>query len=354
MEGDRAGLFPSAARMAAGLAEPVYRFFVNRRNFQYNIGARQQFVLPRPVISIGNLSTGGTGKTPVVAFVCRELLKAGHKPAVLMRGYKAEAGRKGDEQLELEGLLGASVPVIANPDRVAGAQKALDLFPDITVFVLDDGFQHRRVKRNFDLVLVSATQGLSGGHVLPRGMLREPPENIDRAHLVLLTRVDQVAPERLARVEAEVCKHWHGSKITPPLRCEHKPTEVVGSGGELLSTEALANRRVFAVAGTAEPSAFEHTLRTLGAQVIGKQWFPDHHAYTPADWADVGRSARTLGADLVVTTGKDAVKVRDFGLPSGLEVLTLRIAVEFAPDDARRLMDCILAFLKHPPSPPSP
>lgn len=339
MEGEKPGLVPSLARSVASAVEPVYRHFVDRRNRQYDIGRREVIRLDRPVISIGNLSTGGTGKTPVVAYLARLLASEGNKPAVLTRGYKSKPGEKGDEQLELESLLGPNVPVVANPNRVAGARAALDARPDLTHFLLDDGFQHRRVHRDLNIVLVSATQGLSGGHVLPRGLLREPPESLRRASVLLLTKVDQAPGPLLARLERTLDVYAPG---VLRLRCRHVPTEVLGSGGERMTTAAINGKRLFAVAGTGQPDSFERTLASLNVDLVGRRWYPDHHAYTPSDAAQIGRSARTVGADALITTGKDATKLTPLlPLLAELELLTLHIAIDMSEQDRAALSGLI-------------
>ena len=271
-----------------------------------------------PVISVGNLTAGGTGKTPMVAWLARELIRRGLRPGIVSRGYRkrgqgAETGAgPNDEALELAAALG-DVPHEQNPDR---AEAARALLGAVDVIVLDDGFQHRRLARDLDLVLVDATRpwGLAaadGGEpvraLLPRGLLREHPGALARADALCLTRCDQVAAAQLDALERELERSAPG---VPLLRAEHRPVRLreVGPGGAVLGLETLAGASVRLVSGIGHPAAFEATVAGLGATVVEHRRFPDHHAYT-------AEQARALLADpegtraRLITTAKDAVKL---------------------------------------------
>ena len=189
MSGQARGVGATLTRTLLAAAEPAYAGVMTARNRLFDRGAKRIHRLPRPVISIGNLTTGGTGKTPAVQWLVRALQERGHRPGILTRGYRKEAGAASDEEELLRESLG--VPVVANADRVRGAATLLERTPAVTTFVLDDGFQHRRVAREADVVLIDATNPFGYDHVLPRGLLREPVVGLARAHLVILTRVDQ-------------------------------------------------------------------------------------------------------------------------------------------------------------------
>src|SRR5688500_17263566 len=146
VSGDARGASAAAARAGLSLLSPLYGAAVRGRNMAFDRGSRRVVTLPRPVVSVGNLTVGGTGKTPVVAWLCQRLMGAGHRPAVLMRGYKAQPGEKGDEQRLLEELLGPQVPVEADADRVRAAERVVTRFPETSIFILDDAYQHRRVR----------------------------------------------------------------------------------------------------------------------------------------------------------------------------------------------------------------
>ncbi len=251
-----------------------------------------------PVICVGNLTVGGTGKTPMVGWVIEVLKKAGKHPAILTRGY----GR--DEPRLLEKL---GVSVVAEPDRVKGASLAKEKGAD--VLVMDHGFQHLRLARDLDIVLVDATDPWGGGHLLPWGKLREPKEALGRAGAVVITRADQVASEALRLLREEI------TRLAPAALAAEAVHQPVGG-------EDLRGKRVLAVCGIGNPEAFRGTLEGLGAQVTLKA-FPDHHAYTEADVAAVN----ALGAETVVITEKDAVKLEGIPGASIWKKLSIRIAI---------------------------
>ena len=222
-------------------AEPVYSGIMAARNrvFDAGIGVKR---LPRPVVSIGNVTAGGTGKTPVVRWLCEQLRSLGHNPAVLLRGYKSVDGVS-DEQRLLHSLLnppgGAPVIVRANPDRFAGGSDVLRERPGTDVFVLDDGFQHRRLARDFDLVLINAAEPFGFGHVHPRGLLRESLRGLGRADAVLITLADAVAALALEAIESRVRQFhadipiYHASHVLCGFRREDQtlaPKRCVGGG----------------------------------------------------------------------------------------------------------------------------
>ncbi|MEM8875973.1 MAG: tetraacyldisaccharide 4'-kinase [Planctomycetota bacterium] len=273
------------------LASLPYGLAMGVRNGLFDKGIRKQHRLGRPVISVGNLTTGGTGKTPVVAWLAGRLHAAGHVPGVLTRGYGARPGEIADEVAELRELLSDAELVEANPDRVAGAATLLERRPDVTVLLLDDGFQHRRVARDFDLVLLDATNPFGFGHVLPRGHLREPVTGLRRASAVLITKCDLADPPT---------PDFAGPVFTARQRVTVDVPE------PFAAFCGLGNPGAFFASLPVEP----HTTRT----------FPDHHRYTDTD-AD---ALRSIGLPLVCTR-KDAVKLVQFDLPLHIAELSLDV-----------------------------
>lgn len=303
------------------------------RGWLYSRGLLPARRVSAPVVCVGNLSAGGTGKTPFVLWVCRQLQARGLRPAIVSRGYRAEqleraegaAGQaagsdaqsaRGDEaRLFARALPG--VRHVTDADRVRGARVAVAAGAD--AIVLDDGFQHRRLVRDLDLVLVDATRpwGLAWPEeapraprgLLPRGLLREAPGALRRAHAVVLTRCDQVSPERLALLRGEVEELAPG---LPVALARHAPQRLLDGAGGSHALERLVDREVDVVSGIGRPEAFERTLRSLGARVREHRSFPDHHAYRPADLAGLG-----AGGVPVLTTTKDLVKLEAL-LPQAL------------------------------------
>src|SRR5687768_1490731 len=199
MSGDDRRLSATLLRTALAAVEPFYSGAAAVRNRMYDSGVKATKSLPRPTISVGNITTGGTGKTPVVRWLAERLRDDGWRVAILSRGYKSKPGTLGDEQLMLDRALNGPaerhrVTLVAHPDRLRGAREALRLRPDTDVFLLDDGFQHRRAGRDLDVVLVSATNPFGYGRVLPRGMLREPLGGLRRAGAFVITHADQATP----------------------------------------------------------------------------------------------------------------------------------------------------------------
>lgn len=315
------------ARELLRLPAALYGVVADLRGGLYDRGWLPAAKLDVPVVSVGNLTAGGTGKTPFVVLVVRALMECGRRPGVLSRGYRA-AGNAGeghnDEGRMLDALL-PDVPHVQDPDRVRGGRVLIDRGVD--VIVLDDGFQHRRLRRDLDLVLVDASRpwGLPGNAegerpvraLLPRGLLRERPRNLRRAHALVLTRSDQVDEGERARLIAELQELAPG---LPILQGSHRPSRLVGPEGSD-HPSALRGRKVDLVSGLGNPAAFERTVRDLGAVVGEHRTFPDHHDYAPGDLDGLGAADRWI-----VTSAKDGVKLE--GMPVPVRVLHVEIALD--------------------------
>lgn len=301
---------------ALWLAQWPYRLAAALRNRRYDAGTGVGRV-DVPVVCVGNLSVGGTGKTPAVEWVARRLADRGLAVTLLSRGYGA------DEALLLEENL-PDVPHLTGADRLALARTAVEeLEPD--VLVLDDGFGHRRLHRDFDLVLIDATDAAGVRHTLPRGLLREPFSSLKRAHAVVLTRADQATPADLAGLTARVRRANPG---IPVATARHRPVELLREGAEPSPVESLAGMTVGAFCGVGNPEAFRRTLVSLGATVAAMRVYADHHPYTRIDVDALEQWAEALpsGCD-IVTTQKDAVKLRVSHLGSR-QLSALRVGLE--------------------------
>jgi tetraacyldisaccharide 4'-kinase len=305
IRGDKRGPWAGVQRGALWLASLLYGAAVRLRNFCYDRGWKRSHAAGAPVISVGNLTVGGTGKTPCVEYVARWCREHDRRVAILSRGYGAQTGAN-DEALLLEENL-PDVPHLQDADRVQLAQIAVEEL-ESEVLVLDDGFQHRRLRRTLDIVLIDATCPWGYGHLLPRGLLREPVSGLRRAGLVLLTRSDQVAADTLDRVQTSVQKI---APHTAVVHSVHRPVELINADGESAELDILRDREVAAFCGLGNPHPFRRTLEVLGARVASFRTFPDHHPYTREDIDDLRRWARQQATDcLVITTQKDLVKVR--------------------------------------------
>jgi tetraacyldisaccharide 4'-kinase len=263
-----------------------------------------------------------------------------------MRGYKARPGGRGDEQAMLEGLLNrdgvAPVVVQADPSRVAGGLAVLRGHPDVSVMVMDDGFQHRRLARDFDLVLIDACQPFGFGRVIPRGLLREPLGGLRRADAILITRADQASSQAIERIVARVRAF---NADVPVYRCSHAHVGLRSADGGLHSLEELTRRRFFAFAGIGNPEGLEAQLRRLPGELRGRRWLGDHWDYSASDVAGLHDEARACGADLLVTTEKDWVKIARMA-GAGLPVWRVELAVRFEGGDEERLLGQIRAQLE--------
>lgn len=271
-----------------------------------------------PVLSVGNLSLGGTGKSTTVLYLARRLQALGLRPAVVTRGYRGEgaglprlvsngaallAGPEAGDEAHMLARLLPGVPVAVGKRR----ERALRLLADETpadLALLDDGFQYYRLPRLWDLVLIDASRATPADRLFPAGYLREPWSHLRRASQVWLTHVDLAPPVALDCLETwlrRLCP-------VPPVRTCHRLTAVRSPSGETLSVASLRGARVVAVSGLGNPASFEASLRHAGAEVLPLR-YPDHHPYGPADLLTIETKMRQNDATLAVTTEKDAVKL---------------------------------------------
>lgn len=295
------------------IAAWAYARAVERRNRRFDRGERV-VELDRPVISIGNLSVGGTGKTPMVAWTVRRLLEAGMRPCIAMRGYRAQKrrGRRiSDEAEEYRAIFGESVPVVAQPNRIAGLRSlfATPAGRAVDRVVLDDGFQHRRLARAADIVLIDATRDPFDDRPLPAGWLREPVTSLKRSGAVVITHAERAeagAVDRISRRVAEitgrepiaVTRHaWAGFVVHEGGRTVEKPVTW------------LSGRRVIATCAIGNPEAFIAEVTARAGAMLGRIQRRDHDRFGPKTVERIAATARACGADTIVCTGKDWSKL---------------------------------------------
>ncbi len=305
ISGRARGFWPTIVRAALHAASYPYRIVAKSRNWIYDRGWKKTFSVPIPVVSVGNLTVGGTGKTPTVAMLARWFRSHDIRVAIVSRGYGAGADGRNDEARELETKLD-DVPHLQDPNRYAAASVACEEL-EMQVIVLDDGFQHRRLARSLDIVLLDASDPFGYGYLLPRGLLRESPRSLRRADVVMLTRCDLVSAQRLADIRTQV------QRIAPKVawvETEHRPIRLKNAAADHQSIEWLQDRKCFVFSGIGNPLAFLETVRRCGASIVGSQTFPDHHAYTASDihrLTETIRSNPTI--ETVLCTGKDLAKI---------------------------------------------
>ncbi|MEP6765788.1 MAG: tetraacyldisaccharide 4'-kinase, partial [Gemmatimonadaceae bacterium] len=299
-------------------ASSLFGFIVSRRNRKFDraISERNTAIVRStllPALSVGNLTVGGTGKTPMAAWCVQRLLKSGAKPSVVLRGY-------GDDEWRVHTLLNRNVPVIVAPDRLNGI--ALAKTRGSNCVVLDDAFQHRQAARAADLVLVSADRWTGAARLLPSGPFREPLTSLRRANVVVIT-AKAATGEQISALETAVLAAAPKSEIAvvrltlgtlhlaatlPRIEADGsmKAQKVDNSGMLDRSITWLSGRKIVAVSAIGDPSAFRMQLEAVGANVTVER-FPDHHTFSPSDAAKIARNAHS--ADGVVCTLKDAVKL---------------------------------------------
>jgi tetraacyldisaccharide 4'-kinase len=301
--GHRRGAWPSLQRAGLRLASLPYGGGVCLRNWSFDCGWARTHRATVPVVSVGNLTAGGTGKTPCVEWVAAWFRQRDYRVAILSRGYGSDGGRN-DEALVLEENL-PDVPHLQGTDRAALAEVAADEL-ESEMLVLDDGFQHRRLARDLDVVLLDATNPWGHGYLLPRGLLREPPSSLQRAGVVVLTRCDQVDHTALTQLRETVARLAPRAVVA---LATHQPVELVNQ--EVAPLERLRSQPVAAFCGLGNPEAFRRTLLDLHINLCDFRTFPDHHAYTRTDVEDLAAWARRQPAEgVLATTQKDLVKLR--------------------------------------------
>lgn len=305
VSGRRRGGGAAIFRGLLSLAEPVYAVTIALRNLAYDAGWFPVSRLSAPVISIGNITTGGTGKTPVTAWLAQWALKQGYRPGILSRGFRALDETGNDEKRLLDQLC-PGVPHLQNRDRIAAGQQLLAAHP-CDVVILDDGFQHRRLHRDGNVVLIDCLQPWGFGHLLPRGALRESLRGLARADVVLVTRSDQLQPASLTELRAEITR-WTSA---PVYATRFGVTGLADACGRSASISSLQNRRVGLLCGIGNPRAFLSTLQGVGIDIPQNaiRIFPDHHHYSACDLQDLSQWCLQQSCEAVITTRKDLVKL---------------------------------------------
>jgi tetraacyldisaccharide 4'-kinase len=347
ISGQSSGLFVALLRFLLGVAAKGYSLAVRLRNFLYSKGWLKAHRVNAVVLSIGNITTGGTGKTPLVVWLYNLItqnskFKTQHyNCAILTRGYKSRRAscvmrRAKNErdarhairntEIDEPAILIESCPkarVIVNPDRVAGAAEAVGKF-GAKALVMDDGFQHRRLGRDLDIVTIDATRPFGYGNMLPAGLLREPLVALKRANTVVITRCDQTTEAKLTQIEEKL------QQVNPNIiiaRSIHAAVCVKSTNDKEVSLEELKDKKIFAFCGIGNPEAFLNTIKALGSELAGSKVYNDHHQYTDDCLADIYRQATRLKADLILTTQKDWTKITRLA-PAKKDVPLAYLAIE--------------------------
>ena len=305
IDGRATGLVATLSRTGLSAIEIPYEALVRLRNYGYDHSILTVKKASAPVISVGNLTLGGTGKTPLVAWLAHWFAQHNKKPAIISRGYKAKTGQLSDEAAELKILL-PTVPHYANKQRIIAAREAITKGSD--VLLLDDGFQHRQISRDLNLVTIDATDPFGCNRLFPRGLLREPLWGLKRADALVLTRTDQVSIKTRIEIQ-EQCFQFVGSHDKPWIETEHRPSNLRLVDGTTQPLKTLQDKRILSLSAIGNPAAFHRTLTTLGNEPVATLTFPDHHTYTTDDIHRISEETESVGAEIIVTTLKDLVKL---------------------------------------------
>jgi len=332
--GERILLFPLY------LLSLPYGWAVRARSLFYSLNLLRTRTLPCPVISVGNLTVGGTGKTPLVMMLAKELMGRGISVAILSRGYKGtrtsdpvvsdgksiflSPEESGDEPfLMAQGCKG--VPVLVGKDRFANGRVALQRF-GTNGLLLDDGYQHLPLHRDLDILLVDSHIGFGDQHLLPRGILREPLSHLRRADLFLLTKVDDLETSR--PLEKQIHEIHPGAQV---FHSHYQPMSLVDPQGKENELDSLKRKKILALSGIANPDSFSFLLRKCEMEIVSEAIFPDHHFYIPKDLSTLKEKSK--GVDWIVTTEKDMLKLRTLGIED-LPIRSLRIEMKIWEEEA--------------------
>lgn len=302
-------------RVFLSIASVVYLFILRCVYFLYKTKIFTSNKAPLKVISIGNITLGGTGKTPFTIKLARQIKTMGKKPVALNRGYGDDESHLLQEKLK-------EIPVLTGRDRFKNAKSAYSEFGSDCA-VLDDGFQHYRLKRDLDIVLIDSTSPFGNMRLFPRGILREPLERLRDADFAILTKSD-MGREKVAHIR-EILKRLNSS--IEIAESYYKPVCLKKlATGETLPLGYIAGKKVAILAGIANPGYFEWMITKIGASVSGQFFYPDHHRYDRGDIERIKRECVSKNIDTVITTEKDAVRLKCLkSLPRDIEMLALAI-----------------------------
>ena len=325
----------------------IYSKITGFRNRRYDREPARSLGLGARTISVGNLTTGGTGKTPLVGYIARVLIDRGEKVCILTRGYKradpksrvvvsdgekilAAPADAGDEPFELANKLNGKAVIVADADRISAGKWAKDEF-GITAFILDDGFQHRQVMRDLDIVCIDATDPWGGGAVLPFGRLRESRAGLARADVVVITRADLA--DKISDLKFEI------AKLNPQAIIFEAKNRVTAChsllGGEELPLDDLINVPVLAFCGIGNSRSFFELLLNEGVKIAAIQAYADHYAYSQKEIVALEKKAAEMGAERLMTTAKDAVKLSALKFEMPCFVVEIEVLIKRAGEFER-------------------
>lgn len=312
ISGERCGWIATVGRGLLSVFSWFYWAAVWLRNAAFHRGLKKIHSVDVPVVSVGNMTTGGTGKTPLVAYLANWFVERDWNVVLLSRGYRmlreqhSNGENPGNDEKRVLDRLCPGVPHLQQPDRVSAAQQAIEQ-QAAQLLILDDGFQHRRLHRDCDIVLIDALNPFGYGRLLPRGLLREPLTNLQRADFIIITRVDQCGFDELQAIR-ETISRYHPQ--CPIAEVAFRPICLLNNIGETVPLESLQGQRIVSFCGIGNPNAFQKTVADAlpKSELCESLIFPDHHHYSKADREQIANIAEQQQATAIVTTLKDSVK----------------------------------------------
>jgi len=334
------GFLGELVRFPFSLVSAIYYLVVKLRFLAYRGKFLKTHQALIPVISAGNLTLGGTGKTSFAIWLAKALLSSGIKPAISIRGYKSQSEKgllcldsSGRERISFE-LVGdeahllakklKGIPILVGKDRLRASLKAKDLGAE--VLILDDGFQYLRLKRDLEIVLIDGGRSIFKERIFPRGRLREPVSGLKRANLVIITKSQEQNQELIFKL----------GKINPGLKIFKMRYRAVNA-------EQFLGKKVFTFAGIGDPEYFFQTIKRAKMELVGERAFSDHHYYKEGELKEMEKTAQALGAELLLTTEKDLVRIKNF--KSALPILALEIEPDFLGQEPS-LLELIIKRVK--------
>ena len=350
LTGRSTGIIPSVLQMALMPLSWIYGLTVMARNYFYDRGILTSRNLDCGVISVGNIVAGGTGKTPIVIWLAKHFRNSGYRVAIILRGYKREAkseigivsdgtkillssAESGDEAF-MTALELPAIPVLVSNNRYKAGTEAIRKW-DTQVIILDDGFQHQKLKRDLDIVVIDSQRPFGNGQMLPAGILREPKRALQRVDLLLLTHTNFVSNLSDTRSKIETIA---GQKTI--FESQYHPTKLYKlDDSQHLPFESLKNQKILLVCGIGNPETFVRSIEKYHPSYIELMVFPDHHQYKEKDILRIQRQARIMKADIIVTTQKDEQKLLLYA--DQLLVFVLAIEVRFSPEHGRSMKDML-------------
>ncbi|MFA5276201.1 MAG: tetraacyldisaccharide 4'-kinase [Candidatus Omnitrophota bacterium] len=313
----RKGVIAQFLKATLFLLSIIYGAFI-RLLIYFSLIKRKR--LPLKVISVGNITLGGTGKTSLVEFIALKLQNSGHRSAILSRGYKSAPGNIGDEPSMLAEKL-SGVEVIAGKDRISSANKAA-IIPGLDTVILDDGFQQWRIIKDLDIVVINALEPFGNFQMLPRGILREPLSSLKRAAIFVISKTNLAADtqkiKQLLNKMNPVAQVFESAHLAEGFYSINSKENIIGP-------ESLRGKTAVLFSGIGDPDSFEKLLAAQGLKIGLFFKFPDHHNYTKHDLDGIIAAAEGKNIDTIITTEKDAVRLKGLALPRGLEILVLKI-----------------------------